>query len=126
MKNELGFGWCGLACCLCSQNDHCRGCTSGDCPAAQRCENIRCCKEKDLEGCADCQDMACRKGLLAKSKAYGFTTFIRRYGARELLACLERNEAAGISYHRQGYIGDYDGFTDMDALIRFIQTGKKN
>lgn len=26
MKRELGIARCGLACCLCSENDHCGGC----------------------------------------------------------------------------------------------------
>lgn len=31
MKRDLGIARCGLACCLCSENDHCSGCNSGDC-----------------------------------------------------------------------------------------------
>ncbi|MDO5310962.1 MAG: DUF3795 domain-containing protein, partial [Clostridia bacterium] len=26
MKRELGIARCGLACCVCSKNDECRGC----------------------------------------------------------------------------------------------------
>lgn len=32
MKRELGIARCGLAGCLCSENDKCSGCNSGDCP----------------------------------------------------------------------------------------------
>ena len=39
MKRELGIARCGLACCLCSENAHCRGCDSGDCPGFSWCEN---------------------------------------------------------------------------------------
>lgn len=61
MKRELGIARCGLACCLCSEN--------------------------------------------------------------ELLDCLERNEEAGIVYHRDGINGDYDNFDDVEKLILFIKTG---
>lgn len=66
----------------------------------------------------------CRKGLLCKIKPYGFTLFVKRYGEEELLNCLERNEKNGIVYHRDGIIGDYDNFDDVEKLIAFIRTGK--
>ena len=43
----------------------------------------------------------------------------------ELLDCLERNEKAGIIYHREGIMGDYDEFDDLEELIGFIKTGKR-
>ena len=99
MKRELGIARCGLACCLCSENEHCNGCHE--------------CKGE------------CRKGLLSKIKPYGFTLFIKRYGEKELLDCLERNEKAGVVYHREGIYGDYDDFNDVEELIAFIKTGKQ-
>jgi len=124
MKRELGIARCGLACCLCSENDHCNGCNSGDCPDKDWCENRRCSTEKGIDGCYACGE-ACRKGILAKIKPYGFLTFIKRYGMEELLNCLERNEKGGVVYHRQGITGDYDDFEDVEALIAFIRTGKR-
>jgi hypothetical protein len=41
----------------------------------------------------------------------------------ELLDCLERNEQNGIIYHREGIMGDYDEFDDLEELIHFIKTG---
>jgi RimJ/RimL family protein N-acetyltransferase len=38
---------------------------------------------------------------------------------------LERNERAGVVYHREGITGDYDDFDDLEELIDFIKTGKK-
>jgi hypothetical protein len=32
----------------------------------------------------------------------------------------------GIVYHREGIIGDYDAFQDVEALIAFIRTGLKH
>lgn len=39
MKRELGIARCGLACCLCSENDKCTGCNSDACPDKDWCEN---------------------------------------------------------------------------------------
>ncbi len=123
MKRELGIARCGLACCICSENDHCRGCDSGDCPGFYWCDNRKCSTEKNLKHCYECSE-DCRKQLLAKIKPYGVTQFVKRYGEAELLDCLERNERNGVVYHRQGITGDYDDFDDVEELIRFIRTGK--
>ena len=124
MKRELGIARCGLACCLCSENEHCRGCNSGECPDKDWCENRSCSMEKGVEACFACAG-DCRKGLLSKIKPYGFTVFARRFGLETLLDCLEENERIGVVYHRQGIMGDYDDFEDVEALIRFISTGRR-
>ena len=80
--------------------------------------------EKQIDNCYLCE-ADCRKGLLAKIKPYGFTVFAKRYGIETLLNCLEENERNGIVYHRQGIIGDYDDFDDVESLIQFIRTGKR-
>ncbi|MBR4471865.1 MAG: DUF3795 domain-containing protein [Erysipelotrichaceae bacterium] len=124
MKRELGIARCGLACCLCSENDHCAGCNSGDCPDKDWCINRSCSIDKQIGHCYECEE-GCRKGLLSKIKPYGFSVFAKRYGEEELLDCLERNERNGIIYHRGGINGDYDDFEDAEELIRFIKTGKR-
>lgn len=124
MKRELGIARCGLACCLCSENDHCGGCDAGNCPDAAWCENRACSLTRGLSHCHACQE-DCRKGLLGKIKPYGFTLFAKRYGMDALLDYLERNEAAGVVYHREGIVGDYDDFEDPEALIAFIRTGAR-
>lgn len=124
MKRELGIARCGLACCLCSENDVCSGCNSGNCPDKEWCENRKCSISKSYEHCYDCNE-DCRKGLLSKIKPYGFNLFIKRYGEEALLNCLERNEANGIIYHKSGINGDYDDFTDVEELINFIKSGKR-
>lgn len=63
--------------------------------------------------------------MLGKLKPSGFTEFARRYGKEHLLDCLERNEKNGVVYHREGIVGDYDDFTDMEELIKFIESGEK-
>ena len=124
MKRELGIARCGLACCLCSENDSCGGCGSGECPDNDRCENRKCSWQAGIMHCYEC-DRDCRKGMLAKIKPYGFTLFAKRYGEKALTDCLERNEKAGIVYHREGIIGDYDDFDDAEKLIEYIKTGNR-
>lgn len=124
VKRELGIARCGLACCLCAENDKCAGCSSRECTDKTWCENRRCSIDKEISHCFDC-DVDCKKGLLNKIKPYGFTLFIKRYGEKYLLDCLERNERNGIVYHRSGINGDYDNFDDTEKLIEFIKTGRK-
>ena len=80
--------------------------------------------KKAYLGCYSCE-IDCKRGLLSKIKPYGFTLFIKRYGIEKLLDCLEENEKRGIVYHREGIIGDYDDFDDVEKLIEFIKTGKR-
>ena len=132
MKRELGIARCGLACCLCSENVKCKGCKKDGfldlswCKDAEWCENRKCSLSNGLEGCWECGEQACRTGLFAsKIKALAFTEYARRYGTEALLDRLEANEKAGIIYHREGIMGDYDDFDDLEKLIEFIKTGNK-
>ena len=118
MKRELGIARCGLACCLCSENDKCSGCNSDACPDKDWCDNRRCTIEKGISHCYECNE-DCKKGLLNKIKPYAFTLFIKRYGEQKLLDCLKMNEKNGIVYHRDGINGDYDDFDDVEKLINF-------
>ena len=124
MRRELGIGRCGLACCLCSENDHCNGCSAGDCPDQDWCENRKCSLEKGIDYCYDCPSN-CRSGMQASMRPYGFGLFVKRYGMEALLNCLEANERRGVVYHREGLSGDYDGFDDVEELIAFIRTGER-
>lgn len=125
MKRELGIARCGLACCLCSENDQCPGCNSEGCPGYEGCENRKCSMEKGISNCYQCSE-DCKKGLLGKIKPYGFTVFVKRYGVETLLDCLEQNEKRGVIYHREGITGDYDAFDSIEELIEFIKTGSVN
>jgi hypothetical protein len=132
MKRELGIARCGLACCLCSENVNCKGCKQDGfldlswCKDAEWCENRKCCIAKGIDACWVCQDTECRKGLFGnKIKALAFTEYARRYGTEALLDRLEINEKAGIVYHREGIMGDYDEFDDLETLIDFIRTGER-
>ena len=56
MKRELGIARCGLACCLCSENAHCDGCDSGNCPDNDWCEVKKCSIDKGIRGCYLCTE----------------------------------------------------------------------
>ena len=124
MKRELGIARCGLACCLCSENDKCTGCNSDACPDKDWCENRKCSISKNKSHCYECPEL-CQKGILSNGKPYAFTLFVKRYGEQKLLDCLEQNEQNGIIYHREGFHGDYDDFQNAEELITFILTGEK-
>ena len=120
MKRELGIARCGLVCCLCAENAQCAGCH--ECSGKEWCVNRKCSMEKGLRHCCECTS-PCEEGVLGKIKPRAFNEFIRRYGEEALLDCLERNEQNGVIYHRQGIVGDYDDFDDMESLIEFIKNG---
>lgn len=104
MRRELGIARCGLACCLCSENNGCDGCESESCPDAATCEVRSCSKGRGIAHCYECSSV-CEAMAGAQLKARAFGEFARRFGEGHLLDCLERNEAAGVVYHRGGHHG---------------------
>ena len=75
--------------------------------------------------CFECEDAEqCQKGILSKLKPHTFTVFAKKYGMEKLVECLENNEKRGVTYHREGIVGDYDDFSDMNELLEFIEKGK--
>lgn len=124
MKRELGLGFCGLACCLCSENDACSGCRSGGCRDRETCKCYRCCTEHNYTGCWECPDFPCEGTILDKPRIRAFTRFAAQYGEERLLDCLERNERAGVVYHDPGALtGDYDRAESEKALFRLLLEG---
>ena len=65
--------------------------------------------------------------MLEDLKPRAFNEFIRRYGMEKLMDCLERNEAAGVVYHRSktDLYGDYDEPEEIEEIIHLILTGEK-
>lgn len=124
MKKGLGIARCGLACCLCSENTQCNGCHADNCAGAVWCEVRKCCIEKGIDHCFECEDAElCQKGILSKLKPHTFTVFAKKFGIDRLLECLENNEKHGVVYHREGIVGDYDDPADMNELMDFIENG---
>lgn len=125
MKREKGFAYCGLACCICSENENCGGCRNEGCRDKDSCKNYNCCRDKGINGCWECEDFPCKGGMLDKMTIRAFARFIAEYGESELFRNLERNEKAGIVYHYEGQlIGDYDIPQSEEAIIHIIRYGK--
>lgn len=119
------MGYCGLACCVCSQNETCAGCRNGGCKDRDWCQNRKCCIEKGISGCWECDKFPCGAGMLDKLRPRVFAKFASRCGEDALLDRLEENEAAGMLYHYEGgFTGDYDAAETEDELVRLILYGK--
>ena len=119
-----GIAYCGLACCVCSENEHCPGCQAGGCDIHGWCKNYNCCREKGLNGCWECTDFPCRGGMLDKLRIRAFAGFVKTYGTDELVRCLIRNKANGIIYHYEGQlVGDYDKGQTETEIIEIIRNG---
>ena len=124
MRKDRGIAYCGLACAVCSENGTCVGCRNEGCRDKDRCENLRCCRAKGLEGCWECGDFPCEGTMLDKMRIRAFARFIKRFGVETLLGCLGRNEKAGIVYHYPGSLtGDYDSPGTEEEIIDMISTG---
>ena len=120
------IAYCGLACCVCSENKECDGCRDGGCESYSWCKNYICCREKSLNGCWECSEFPCADGMLEKPRIRAFAEFAKRYGVDELEKCLLRNERKGIVYHYKGQIiGDYDQCQTAEEIIKMIRTGEK-
>ncbi|MFA0814212.1 MAG: DUF3795 domain-containing protein [Anaerofustis sp.] len=126
MIKERGIAYCGLACCICSQNEICVGCRKDGCEGKDWCKNFVCCKTKGIAGCWECEEFPCGESMLDKPKIRAFSEFVRRYGEEKLMECLAENERNGLIYHHPGTItGDYDESSETETIIHMILTGQK-
>ncbi len=115
-KRELGFAVCGLACCVCKENNSCAGCRTGGCPDREWCKAYGCWSEKGKNDCTLCEEYPCEFSIINKNKTKAINRFIQEYGKDALLDCLCRNEEQGINYHYYGeFRGDYDCATEEEA-----------
>lgn len=124
---KLGIAYCGLACCLCSENRDCPGCGQTETPCFAQCENFPCAREKGLSGCWECEEFPCGKGMHGNNpRARAFVQFAKEYGTEKLIECLERNRWAGVVYHHPGQLtGDYDGLS-QEAVFGLLLHGREN
>lgn len=121
MDKSKGIAFCGLACCICSENENCAGCRNDGCKDKEWCKNYICCKANGFNGCWECELFPCFDSMLGKLRIRAFAMFIERYGANKLMECLEANEEAGIIYHYDGQLaGDYDKFETEEEIMNFI------
>ena len=121
MEREKGFAYCGLACCICSENETCEGCRNDGCKDKEWCKNFNCCREKGLSGCWECSEFPCTGSMLDKMRIRAFARFMKEYGENKFLNCLEINERKGMVYHYEGQlVGDYDKASSEEEIYKLI------
>lgn len=125
IRKELGVGYCGLVCALCSENTECVGCKARGCENVDNCKCFMCCTSKHYDSCADCSEFPCEDSILIKQRIRTFCKFRKEYGEETLIQCLLENEKKGIHYHYENeLVGDYDACEDekeiYERLIRKI------
>ncbi len=122
MDKEKGFAFCGLACCLCSENAQCSGCRAEGCNGKGWCKHYTCCKEHGYAGCWQCPDSPCEAAMFAKPRIRAFVSFLQKHSESELAEVLEGNEVEGVVYHYEGQlIGDYDALGDEQAILTYLE-----
>ena len=121
MNHEKGLAYCGLACCVCSENETCAGCRNEGCKNKEWCKHFNCCKEKGLNGCWECSKFPCG-GMHDKVRVFAFAEFIKQDGEKKMMDCLERNEKQGVVYHYPGQItGDYDKYKTVEEIVAMLR-----
>ncbi|MDD3243416.1 MAG: DUF3795 domain-containing protein [Eubacteriales bacterium] len=117
MDRSKGMAYCGLACCVCSENAACAGCRNEGCKDRQGCKPFNCCKEKGISGCWECADFPCDTPMLQKLRCRTFAKVMGEMGAGKLMDALEAREKEGVVYHYPGQlVGDYDKAQDEESL----------
>ena len=95
------IAYCGLSCNHCFLKEGCGSCRSDyntcsyavSCPE-RVCPNAACCKERGIDGCYECEDLAaCQKGFYANGNdgnaIKALAMFIRKYGKKELSSVMD-------------------------------------
>lgn len=119
-----GLAYCGLACCVCSENKNCAGCRNDGCKGKDWCRSHSCCKTGGKKGCWECREYPCGYPMLEKPRIKAFAEYMKQYGEQDLIAALGRNEGNGVLYHYPGKLtGDYDLFQTQEELFRFLRQG---
>lgn len=118
---EKGIAYCGLACCVCSENTGCAGCRQEGCKDKDWCKPYRCCRDKGFEGCWECNEFPCDAPMLNKPRIRTFAQLADEYGEEALVTALGKNEAAGLLYHYEGQLtGDYDLAEDKTLIAHMV------
>lgn len=119
-----GIAFCGLACCVCSENKTCDGCKKGACQDRVNCKNYNCSKSKKLKGCWECSDFPCDCPMYVQLRTKTFSKYVAKNGLDRLIRALKNNEECGVIYHYEGQLtGDYDLFQSEEEIIQFIDRG---
>lgn len=119
------IGYCGLVCALCHNAKLCSGCKSKDntcsCQGGKEgCFQYNCCQKKGIQGCWECDESPCSKGMFSKEhniRNRAFVRFAKYEGVEELGKCVFENQMHGIRY---GYGKDYDQFDNESDVVKLL------
>ena len=94
---------CGLSCKHCFLSEWCgscrteyNACSFAVCSEDRICPNVKCCREKGIDGCYECEDLeTCEKGFFIPSNdganaAKAQSLYIRKHGKKEFLKAQDR------------------------------------
>ena len=97
------IAYCGFSCNHCFLAEWCGSCRTeyntcsfAACSEDGICPNVKCCREKGIDGCYECEDMeTCKKGFYIPSNdganaAKAQALYIRKYGKKEFLKAQNR------------------------------------
>ena len=89
---------CGLSCDHCFLSEWCGGCRTeynacsfATCSEGRICPNVKCCKEKNIDGCYECSELeTCETGFFTPSNdganaARAQSLYIKKYGKKDFL-----------------------------------------
>lgn len=125
MNREKGMAYCGLACCVCSENAECAGCRNDGCKDKEWCKSFHCCKEKGFNGCWECREFPCDNPMFNKPRVRTFAKFVAEHGEDKLMDLLQKNESLGMIYHYEGQlVGDYDVPQTEEEIKKLILNDK--
>ncbi len=119
--NKDNIAYCGLVCSLCVSDGSCSCKSENNCGkrlSQEGCYQYTCCREKQLDGCWQCEEAPCGIDMLAKDKVKmrAFVRFIKEYGVSAFCEAFQRTQKEGCIYHRKGVIGDYDLDKEDDVI----------
>ena len=120
--------YCGLICILCRPDGSCDCHTINHCGkqlSEVKCFQYKCCIEKGFNGCWECPDFSCDKGMFDDKhlRVKTFVKCIKEDGLEKFSEYILRNMNNGILYHRSGYTGDYDLDTE-EKILSLLRNGK--
>ena len=100
------IGYCGLSCAVCAHaRSACPGCREGGGDAA--CVQRRCCRERGLEGCWECERFPCDKGYFAdeawRGLCIGCVTAIREVGRERFISAAREAFGETTNYGDRRY-----------------------
>lgn len=120
------ISYCGLVCKLCHLAGNCEGCRSennccGSRKTAEGCYQYNCCTEKGIDGCWQCDNAPCDKGMFSDChdiRLRAFIKYIKEKSRDKLAERLYFNMQNGIYY---GHGKDYDGLDSIDEVIKKLE-----